>query len=102
MGGILVEALKDVAFGLAPLNRDEAASLIAETAAGRILHGVRGQEAADVDILIDAICRVGQLVSDVPEISELDINPLIVGPSESGAWAVDVRVAVRTSRAEES
>jgi acetyltransferase len=97
LGGILVEALKDVAFGLAPLDYHEAASLLADTAAGRILKGVRGQEATDVEGLIDAICRVGQLVSDVPEISELDINPLIVGPSEDGVWAVDVRVALSAS-----
>ena len=69
--------------------------MIMETAAGQILQGVRGESPKDVQAVIDIIRRLGQLVSDFPCIRELDINPLIVGEAGSGAWAVDVRLALR-------
>ncbi len=92
MGGIFVEVLRDVAFRLAPLSHRDAREMVLETAAGQILKGVRGQNAKDLDGVVDTLCRIGQLVSDFPTIRELDINPLIVG--EAGVWAVDVRIAV--------
>jgi len=83
-----------VAFRLAPLGEADARAMIAETAAGKLLVGIRGQAPGDLDAVVDTLRRVGQLVSDFPEIAELDINPLIVGPAGQGAWAVDVRMAV--------
>lgn len=94
LGGIYVEVFKDVAFRLAPLCAADARAMIAETAAGKLLAGVRGQAPGDLDAVVDTLRRVGQLVSDFPEIAELDINPLIVGAAGQGAWAVDVRMAV--------
>ncbi|MCU0520544.1 MAG: acetate--CoA ligase family protein [Anaerolineae bacterium] len=96
LGGTLVEVLRDAAFRLAPLSSDDARGMVAETAAGRIIKGVRGNAPGDLTGLIDAIVRVGQLAHDFPCISELDINPLIVGEAGSGAWAVDVRIALDT------
>jgi len=55
---------------------------------------VRGQAPGDIAAVVDTLRRVGQLVADFPGISELDINPLIVGPEGQGAWAVDVRMAL--------
>ena len=94
MGGIYVEVLKDVAFRLAPLCAEDARAMIAETAAGKIMAGVRGQAPGDIAAVVDTLRRVGQLVADFPQLSELDINPLIVGAEGQGAWAVDVRMAI--------
>jgi acetate---CoA ligase (ADP-forming) len=94
LGGTLVEVLKDVAFRLAPLSEDDAEAMIAETAAGQLMQGVRGQASADSTAVIDALGRVGLLVHDFPCISEMDINPLIVGASGEGALAVDVRIVL--------
>jgi hypothetical protein len=68
--------------------------MVAATAAGQIMAGVRGQPPGDIEGVVATLRRVGQLVADVPAISELDINPLIVGDVETGVWAVDVRIAL--------
>jgi len=99
MGGIFVEVLNDVAFRLAPLNAHDAEQMVMETAAGRIMKGVRGQPPRDISMVIDTLRRIGQLVDDFPCISELDINPLIVQAVASDAAAacvsaVDIRIAV--------
>ncbi len=94
LGGIYVEIFKDVAFRLAPLNAIDARAMITETAAGKLLAGVRGAAARDIPAVVETLRRVGQLVADFPAIAELDINPLIVGDEGEGAWAVDVRIAL--------
>jgi acyl-CoA synthetase (NDP forming) len=94
MGGIFVEALRDVVFRLAPISDQDARDMIAETAAGQILEGIRGQRPSDVAGVVDTLRRVGQLMLDFPAISELDVNPLIVGDADQGVWAVDVRIAL--------
>ena len=94
MGGIYVEVFRDVAFRLAPLCEADAHAMVAETAAGKLLAGVRGQAPGDMIAVVDTLRRVGQLVSDFPRIAELDINPLIVGEAGQGVWAVDVRIAI--------
>jgi len=94
LGGTFVEVLKDVAFRLAPISRQDAREMVLETAAGRLLQGVRGAPPADLDAVVDVLCRIGQLVVDCDQIAELDVNPLIVGQAGQGAWAVDVRIAV--------
>lgn len=92
LGGIYVEVLKDVAFRLAPLTRREAEAMIREIRTFPLLAGVRGQQPADLDAVIDALLRVSQLVTDFPEIIELDVNPLVVNPVGGGATAVDARI----------
>ncbi len=94
LGGVYVEVLEDVAFRLAPLGEAEAREMVMETAAGRLLGGVRGQPRRDVDAVVDAIRRVGQLMMDHTGIAEIDLNPLIVGEAGEGAWAVDVRIGL--------
>ena len=94
LGGAYVEVLRDVAFRLAPLSEAEAREMVAETAAGRLLVGVRGQLPGDVDGVVEALRRVAQLMADLPEVTEVDLNPLIVGPAGEGAWAVDVRIVL--------
>ncbi len=94
LGGLYVEVFRDVAFRLAPLCEADAREMIAGTAAGKLLAGVRGQPPADIAAVVDTLRRLGQLVSDFPGIAEMDINPLIVGATDQGAWAVDVRIAI--------
>jgi acetyltransferase len=92
MGGIYVEALADVSFRLAPLSLPDAWEMIEEVRVAKLLTGLRGRAAPDRAALADAIVRVGQLAVDHPEISELDINPMLVLRSGSGASAVDARI----------
>lgn len=97
LGGIYVEALADVSFRLAPLTRQDAEEMIAEVRGSRLLDGLRGQPPADRAALVDVLLRIGQLVVDHPQISELDINPLLVMPAGQGAIAVDARIILALS-----
>jgi acyl-CoA synthetase (NDP forming) len=92
LGGVYVEALADVSFRLAPLTAADAWALLDEVRSARLLTGLRGAPAADRAALVDAIVRVGQLAADHPEITELDINPLLVLPEGQGVVAVDARI----------
>ncbi len=94
LGGATVEVLQDVAFRLAPLSEVEAREMVNGTAAGRLMAGVRGQPPADLEAVVEALCRVGQLMADLPQVAEVDLNPLIVGPAGGGAWAVDARFVI--------
>ena len=91
-GGIEVEEMKDVAFELAPVNRREAEAMLDRTWAGVRLGGLRGAPASDREAVVEAILRIGQLGQDLPEIAELEINPLRVYPAGKGASALDVRI----------
>ncbi len=92
LGGIYVEVLKDVVFRVAPLTRLEANKMVGSIRSYRLLTGVRGQARADIEAIVDTILRVSQLVTDFPEIAELDINPLLVREQGQGAVAVDMRL----------
>ncbi|MDQ6925081.1 MAG: acetate--CoA ligase family protein, partial [Candidatus Eremiobacteraeota bacterium] len=92
LGGVLVEVLKDVTFRLAPATRDDALSMLDGIQAAEMLKGVRGAEPVDREALAAIIEAVSQLVTDFPEISEVDLNPVFATPR--GATAVDVRILV--------
>ncbi len=92
LGGIFVEVFKDVSFGVAPLSRDEAMHMLEQTKAYKILKGVRGQNPRDIDSIVDALLRLGQLALDFPEIEELDINPLFVLDEGKGCVLGDARM----------
>jgi acetyltransferase len=94
LGGISVEVLQDTALRLAPLSKEEAREMVTETAAGRLLASVRGQPEEDKDAVVEAVRRVSQLMIDHLEVTEADLNPLIVGRAGGGAWAVDARIIV--------
>jgi len=91
LGGIYVEVLKDVTFRVPPISEQEAHEMISEIRSYRLLRGVRGQKPADLEAAADVLLRVAQLVTDFPEIAEMDINPLMVDEVGSGAVAVDMR-----------
>ena len=95
LGGIYVEVLRDVAFRVAPMDRHQARAMIEEIRTYELLTGVRGQQPSDIDATIDVILRISQLVTDFPEIAELDINPLLVREAGQGAKAVDMRLYLK-------
>lgn len=94
LGGIYVEVLKDVAFRLCPVTPDEAHEMLTEIKSYGLLRGARGAPPADMEAIVDTICRVSALAMDFEEITELDINPLIVGDVGKGALAADIRIGI--------
>ena len=95
LGGIYVEALRDVAFRLAPVSRQEAAEQVRAIRAFPLLRGVRGEPPADLAAVEEIILRVSQLVTDFPDIVEMDINPLVVYNRGEGATVLDARIILR-------
>jgi acetyltransferase len=95
LGGIYTEALRDVAFRLAPVREKVAADMIKSIRSHRLLEGVRGEPPSDLGAVADCLLRLSQLVTDHPMIQELDINPLIVYPRGQGAIAADARIILK-------
>ena len=94
MGGTMVEVLKDVSFYLAPLTASEAKQMLVNTKTYQMLSGVRGQEGVDIETIAEGLQRLSQLVTEFPQIKEVDINPYIVGPKGTTAIAVDARMTL--------
>jgi acetyltransferase len=92
-GGTSVEVVADRAVALPPLNTPLAQALVQSTRVARLLDAYRDTPAADKDALHAVLVAVSQLLADIPELVELDINPLLLGPS--GALALDARIRVR-------
>ena len=95
LGGVFIEVLEDVVFGLAPLCRGDALEMVRGLRGARILDGVRGRPRADLGALVDALVAVSRLGADAAgAIRELDVNPLIVLDEGRGALAVDALVVL--------
>src|SRR6202048_3554401 len=92
LGGVLVEILKDITFRLAPASKADALSMLDGIQAHDMLKGVRGGDPVSREALADVIVKVSQLVSDFPEIIELDLNPVFA--TNKDAIAADVRIVV--------
>jgi acetyl coenzyme A synthetase (ADP forming)-like protein len=92
LGGTFVEALRDVTFRLAPMWESSAENMIRSIKAYRVLQGIRGIPPSDLKAIKDCILRLSQLVSEHPEIAELDINPLIAYPEGQGCVVADSRI----------
>jgi acetate---CoA ligase (ADP-forming) len=93
-GGVEVEGLKDVAFALAPLPREEAEWMLNSTWAGRKLAGYRNLPPADREGVVDVLLRLAQLATDFPQLAEIEINPLRALPEGQGVCALDVRALI--------
>jgi len=91
-GGTAVEVIADRAIGLPPLNAKLARELVEETRVSRRLGGYRDRPAADLEAIYRTLMQVSQLICDIPEIAELDINPLLA--DEHGVLALDARLRV--------
>lgn len=94
MGGIYVEVLKDVTFRLAPVTSREADDMIVSIKTKKLLEGVRGEKPADKKKLSELIQRLSLLVTDFPEIKELDMNPVLVMEQGKGCRVLDVRIGL--------
>ena len=94
MGGIFVEVLKDVSFHLAPITSEEALQMLESTRSYKLLTGTRGQAGVDLQAIAGSLQRMSQLVTDFPQITEMDINPLIVGKIGTEPIAADARISL--------
>ena len=99
LGGTATEVLGDRALSLVPLTRREALGLVGSLRAARLLTGYRGAPTADIDALADLLCRVARLAEDLPEIAEMDLNPVLAGPD--GCQVLDCKVRVHARGAGE-
>jgi acetate---CoA ligase (ADP-forming) len=99
LGGIHVEILGDVRFRITPLTDKDARSMIRGIRGYRLLTGYRGHPPGDVDAIEDVLLRLSRLVEEIPEIAELDFNPLVALPPGQGCRVLDARIQVkRTTR----
>ena len=97
LGGTMVEVLKDVTFRLAPMWKITAERMVRQIRSFKVLDGFRGAPPADIDAIVDSILRLSAMVCNHPEISELDINPLIVHAKGSGCSVADSRIMLRAN-----
>jgi acyl-CoA synthetase (NDP forming) len=98
LGGVTVELVKDVAFRLHPVTDEDAAEMVAALRSAALLDGYRGAPAGDRPALISVIRRISALVELVPEITELDLNPVKVLEPGLGAVVIDARMRVAPAR----
>jgi acetyl coenzyme A synthetase (ADP forming)-like protein len=94
-GGVFAELIGEAQFALAPLTREDAEELVLTGKAGHLVRGFRGRPAADAAALVDLVLRLAKLADDIPEVAELDLNPVLGLPDR--CVAVDARVRVRPS-----
>ena len=94
LGGIHVETLGDVQFRVAPLTDRDATEMVRSIKGYRLLTGYRGQPAVDLHAIEDVLLRISHLVETIPEISELDLNPIFALPEGQGCKIVDARIRI--------
>jgi acyl-CoA synthetase (NDP forming) len=94
IGGVNVELWGDVVFRVHPITATDAREMLDEIRGVKLLDGFRGSPPADREALIDTLLRLSRMVGDLPEILEIDINPLIALPPGEGVVAVDARIRV--------
>ena len=94
LGGIHVEILADVAFRVTPLTERDAEEMVRGIRGYRLLEGYRGHPPADVQAIEEVLLRVSRMVEDIPEIRELDLNPIFALPPGEGCAVVDSRIRV--------
>jgi len=97
LGGIYVEVLKDVAFRALPVSHQEAQMMVRDIRSYTMLMGLRGEKRKDIDGIVDAILRVGAVCRQFPEITDIEINPMMVYDQGSGVKAIDVRILLSKS-----
>ncbi|NJL92216.1 MAG: CoA-binding protein [Anaerolineae bacterium] len=96
LGGIYVEALKDVTFRVAPFGRRDAEDMLTEIRGRSLLEGVRGEPPIDKAAVVETLLQMSQLVTDFPEIVEMDINPLVAYEAGQGVLALDMRLVLKS------
>jgi acetate---CoA ligase (ADP-forming) len=94
LGGIFVETFNDVAMRFAPMFQEDAKEMLSELKSFPVLQGARGQKGINLAMLMTLIGRLSQLALDFPEISELDINPLLAFPESENFRVLDARISL--------
>jgi acetate---CoA ligase (ADP-forming) subunit beta len=94
LGGIFTEILKDISFRKAPLEKYDALEMMQDIKGRRILETIRGMPAADTDALADMLMRIGLIGLDIPEVAEIDVNPVILSGSQP--VAVDALIVLKS------
>jgi acetate---CoA ligase (ADP-forming) len=92
LGGIYVEVMQDIAFRSFPLDRRETMKMISQIRSYPLLLGVRGEKRKDIETVADTILKVGSILQQCQDISDIEINPLVVYSQGEGVRAVDVRI----------
>ncbi|MBV8770864.1 MAG: acetate--CoA ligase family protein, partial [Deltaproteobacteria bacterium] len=100
LGGVFVEVMEDTAVRIAPVDKDEARTMLDQLRGRAMLSGVRGAKPIDSAAVIEVIVRISRLVSDQPEITELDLNPVVAYPD--GLRVLDARIVLRDAASAES
>jgi acyl-CoA synthetase (NDP forming) len=98
LGGVHVEILGDVRFRVTPLTDRDAAEMVREIRGFRLLEGYRGHPPADVKALEEVLLRISLMVEEIPEITELDLNPIFALPPGRGCQIVDARIRVESPK----
>jgi len=91
LGGLFVEVMHDVVFRILPVTDVEARDMVRGIKGHPLLAGARGGPKADEDFLVEALLRLGQMALEHPEIEQLDVNPLLIGPDRASSFVVDAR-----------
>ena len=95
VGGILVELLKDVSFRLAPLDPEDAEDMIKEIKGYKLLKGYRGMPERDMEAIKDILIKTSKIISEIDEIQDIDLNPIMLYERGKGAITVDARIILR-------
>ncbi len=98
LGGIFVEVMKDVTFNIAPITATEAMQMLESTKSFTLLKGVRGEESVNLNAIATGLQRISQLITDFPQIMEMDINPFIVGRLGEYSIAADARITLAAEK----
>jgi acetyl coenzyme A synthetase (ADP forming)-like protein len=96
MGGKYVEVIKDIVFRVMPVTDVDAWEMVKGIRSYPLLEGVRGEKPVDIEFIVGSIQRLAQMVSDLPSIAEIDLNPVIVTPDRRSCRVVDFRIRVET------
>lgn len=97
LGGIFVEVLKDVSFRIAPVTRYDAESMLTEIKAAKILEGYRGMPPRDKEALVDIITKISKFMEEQEDVTDVDLNPIMVFEEGKGAKIADARILIRPS-----
>ena len=98
LGGIYVEVLKDVSFRIHPLTDLDAKEMVRGIQGYKLLEGVRGEEPIDIELIEEHLLKLSQLISDFPEIEQLDINPLLVFEKGKKCCVVDAKIILKNNK----
>lgn len=98
LGGVFVEVMKDVVFRAAPLSEPDAEDMVRQIKGYHVLKGVRGGQPSDIRAIVQVLLAVSQLALDVPQIAQIDINPLFVFPQGRGVKALDAVISLNTEK----